>query len=60
MIENSIFSITGQIPVTVICQVDRRGLIGLQRFPIEACPVGAVQIGQCIGATDVLDGSMNT
>ena len=39
--------------------VDRCCFIWLQALAVDACGVGAVQVGDCVGAADMLDGSMD-
>ena len=42
-----------------ISVVDRCCFVWLQALAVDACGVGAVQVGDCVGAADMLDGSVD-
>jgi hypothetical protein len=42
-----------------ISVVDRCCFIWLQALAVDACGVGAVQVGDCVGAADMLNGCMD-
>jgi len=42
-----------------ISVVDRCCFIWIQTLAVDACGVGAVQVGDCVGAADMLDGGVD-